>query len=248
MSDPIDVRYLINNGYSGRYPLDPAVVDRVVIHHSVSGYPFNDPWPETEEQEIAHLRAIDGYHTGLGWGGFGYHLAAFVGGRSYYCGDLTGARAHVASQNHRAVGVVLIGTFTDTPPTPDQLQAAADAVAFARLYYPGRPIIGHRNMALTEYPTSCPGDTYKDWIQQIGQPGGADMPLTDQDLERIRQSHDAWHSGQAGPRRHTVLEGDNLWGLAVVYYGNGSLWPRIAQANGIDNPSLIHPGQELVIP
>lgn len=52
------------------------------------------------------------------------------------------------------------------------------------------------------------------------------------------------------PRRYKVVKGDCLWKIALRYYGKGSLWPRIFDANRkqIRNPNLIYPGQVFVIP
>lgn len=49
-------------------------------------------------------------------------------------------------------------------------------------------------------------------------------------------------------RRHTVRAGDTLWALAVRYYGDGALWKRIADKNGIKDPRLLRIGAVLVIP
>ena len=54
---------------------------------------------------------------------------------------------------------------------------------------------------------------------------------------------------QAPAEQHwTVDPGDTLWAIAEKVYGDGNQYQRIADANGIDNPDLIRPGQELVIP
>lgn len=50
------------------------------------------------------------------------------------------------------------------------------------------------------------------------------------------------------PRKHTVVSGDTLFAIAERFYGDGNKYPEIAKANGIANPDLIHPGQELTIP
>lgn len=50
------------------------------------------------------------------------------------------------------------------------------------------------------------------------------------------------------PTYYTVQSGDNLWNIAQQHYGNGNLYTKIATANKIGTPSLIHPGQKLVIP
>lgn len=51
-------------------------------------------------------------------------------------------------------------------------------------------------------------------------------------------------------RTHTVISGDCLWDLARKYYGDGSKYPTIFNANKdkISNPNLIHIGWVLVIP
>lgn len=45
-----------------------------------------------------------------------------------------------------------------------------------------------------------------------------------------------------------VTRGDSLWSIAAREYGSPKEWRRIAQANSIDNPRSLTPGQELVIP
>jgi nucleoid-associated protein YgaU len=49
---------------------------------------------------------------------------------------------------------------------------------------------------------------------------------------------------------YTVKAGDSLSAIAKREYGDAGEWRRIYDANRdqIDNPDLIHPGQELKIP
>lgn len=49
---------------------------------------------------------------------------------------------------------------------------------------------------------------------------------------------------------YVVKTGDSLWSIAKKYYGDGSKYTKIYNANKniIKNPSLIYPGQKLVIP
>jgi len=51
-------------------------------------------------------------------------------------------------------------------------------------------------------------------------------------------------------RTYIVIQGDYLWKIADMFYGDASLWPDIYEANRdiITNPRLIYPGQEFVIP
>ncbi len=50
------------------------------------------------------------------------------------------------------------------------------------------------------------------------------------------------------PRTYTVVSGDTLWAIAEQFYGDGNRYRAIAEASGIANPDLIHPGQVLTIP
>ena len=54
----------------------------------------------------------------------------------------------------------------------------------------------------------------------------------------------------AAERTYTVKSGDSLSAIAKREYGDANQWRRIFEANRdkIDNPDLIHPGQELKIP
>jgi nucleoid-associated protein YgaU len=51
-------------------------------------------------------------------------------------------------------------------------------------------------------------------------------------------------------KTYTVVEGDSLSKIAKREYGDASKWRQIYQANKdvIDNPDLIEPGQNLIIP
>jgi len=59
-------------------------------------------------------------------------------------------------------------------------------------------------------------------------------------------------SAAAAPetRTYTVQSGDTLWAIAERFYGNGSEWNKIQDANRdqIPNPDMIQPGQALTIP
>lgn len=84
-----------------------------------------------------------------------------------------------------------------------------------------------------------------------GVRGGADtVPATaGDDLASGASSADATPSS-TGAHRYTVKAGDTLSHIAQRYYGKASDWRRIYDANRgtIENPDLIHPGQELTIP
>ncbi len=53
------------------------------------------------------------------------------------------------------------------------------------------------------------------------------------------------------PTVHEVVSGDTLSAIALKYYGNAALWPKIYEANKRvigDDPGKIFPGQKLDIP
>lgn len=47
---------------------------------------------------------------------------------------------------------------------------------------------------------------------------------------------------------YVIQRGDDLWGIAVREYGDGYQWVKIAQANNLSNPNLIHVDNTLKIP
>jgi nucleoid-associated protein YgaU len=49
-------------------------------------------------------------------------------------------------------------------------------------------------------------------------------------------------------RTYTVVSGDTLWAISERFYGDGNRYQQIADASGVSNPDLIHPGQVLTIP
>ena len=81
----------------------------------------------------------------------------------------------------------------------------------------------------------------------------ADRP----DFSNVRSGASTVHheqEGASGPvsgtRVYTVESGDSLWKIAEKFYGDGSQWRKIHEANRatIDDPDVIHPGQQLTIP
>lgn len=51
-----------------------------------------------------------------------------------------------------------------------------------------------------------------------------------------------------GDQTYTVKSGDNLSKISKLFYGDANQYQKIAEANGLDNPDKIHPGQSLKIP
>ena len=55
-------------------------------------------------------------------------------------------------------------------------------------------------------------------------------------------------SAIAASGKHRIARGDTLWDIAKAAYGDGTLWRRIAEANGNPRPRALHIGTELSIP
>jgi nucleoid-associated protein YgaU len=69
--------------------------------------------------------------------------------------------------------------------------------------------------------------------------------MTDR-AETVQSGGDAWSAEQW----HEVTKGESLWKIAERYYGDGSLYPKIFEANRdlLKDPDKIKIGQRLRIP
>jgi len=127
----------------------------IVIHHSAAAR-------DSSPQEIAN------YHvTSLGWPGIGYTYVVSQTGQIYRTGDLTEVRYNVAGRNRECVGVCLPGDWTAQQPPLAQIAGAVKVVGYLKARLPWARVVGHRDIALPEYATSCPGDTWPDWAVEV---------------------------------------------------------------------------------
>ena len=72
-----------------------------------------------------------------------------------------------------------------------------------------------------------------------------------QNISRPSENNDSSSNNQQ--KIHKVVKGDSLWDIAQKHYGNGSLYPKIKEANKSKYPSLaksnvIYTNMELIIP
>lgn len=49
-------------------------------------------------------------------------------------------------------------------------------------------------------------------------------------------------------KTRVITRGESLWSIAAREYGTPADWRLIAEANDIDNPRILYPGQKLTIP
>lgn len=80
-----------------------------------------------------------------------------------------------------------------------------------------------------------------------GTPVRATMDCSFLECQSSTGTKNELHSADV-TKKYTVLPGDTLLGIAAELYSDQSLWRLIAEANGIDNPRLLAPGQVLAIP
>ena len=76
----------------------------------------------------------------------------------------------------------------------------------------------------------------------------AGQKLTIPEAEAIKPEGDISAAETAVPKEYTVTKGDSLWNIAEREYGSGYEWVRIAQANNLANPDVIHTGNLLQLP
>jgi 5'-nucleotidase len=50
------------------------------------------------------------------------------------------------------------------------------------------------------------------------------------------------------PSTHVIAAGDTFWDLAVTFYGDGTLWRKLSDANGKPNPHHLTIGKEIEVP
>lgn len=108
------------------------------------------------------------YHTQTKqWGGHGYHFEVFLDGTICWTGDIDSARANVWGRNHEVVGAVLVGNLSLHLPTEAQLSSLRWLRLESGYIDPAWGTWPHFQVALPQSPTSCPGDTWGQWMEQL---------------------------------------------------------------------------------
>jgi LysM repeat protein len=79
-------------------------------------------------------------------------------------------------------------------------------------------------------------------VAEAAEETAADEPVAEEAVAEVVPEP------EPAARTYTVVSGDTLWAIAERFYGDGSKYQAIADASGIANPDLIHPGQVLTIP
>jgi len=166
----VDVRHMFPTLGPAARLREKALLAGVAIHHDGVIMPAGDRdySGSTLDEDLDRLAAIRQRGISQGWGGMPYHLVASPNGRCFQVLDLSCFGAHVAGRNDELLGVSLMGNFTYSHPGDLQLCAAARGL-LAIWGWSGRllPFKGHREWALPQSPTSCPGDTWWQWQSRL---------------------------------------------------------------------------------
>lgn len=174
-----DVRdELVQTGQFDPRPLDG--INYQVIHHTGPG-----TTPNTYSNTIAR------YHVEHnGWPAIGYHFLVYPH-KVRYVGSLDTARANVWGRNPEVIGIALVGNFQEQAPADDTLALTKQLCNVLDTYLDRQiPRVGHRDVALPDHGTSCPGDSAygpNGWLQRIqrDETGEPEEP-GDSELEQLR--------------------------------------------------------------
>ena len=87
-------------------------------------------------------------------------------------------------------------------------------------------------------------------LRQYKSYGTKKCEVTSSSTVSVQESRPAENPPSKSTQTYTVEKGDSLWNIAKKYYGDGSKYTIIEDANGdkIKNANLIYPDQVLTIP
>lgn len=127
---------------------------------------YDEPLEKVLNTLVIHHSALDASQFGVhdiqrlhinqnGWADIGYHFVIDGEGVCYEARPLTVRGVHVRAANTGTVGLVLLGNFEETQPTPVQLTSLDQLVGYLVAQYAGLThLAGHADF---NDETVCPG-------------------------------------------------------------------------------------------
>jgi hypothetical protein len=85
-------------------------------------------------------------------------------------------------------------------------------------------------------------------FRETGVPIRATCGLTLEELPSDEEGQNPTSGALEPMRTHDVVDGDSLPSIAYREYGDPTMWRVVAEANEIDDPVRLRPGQRLLIP
>lgn len=134
-----------NNVYGTRFR---SAIKAIVVHHTAVP-------PTVGARRVAEV------HVNInGWPGIGYHFFVNPDGTIEQTNWVETVSAHTRGQNAYSVGVAFAGDFTNTVPTPEQIERGGHLIAWLmqQLNVPLDWVRGHKEMP--NQTTACPGDMW----------------------------------------------------------------------------------------
>lgn len=120
---------------------------------------------------------------------------------------------------------------------------------------PDEPKLAANNNSGTEQSEPEKDETETEAPQEQAMEDDHDTNITNdvmaQEDENIKQESgdaDTDQEAEITSDKYIVVHGDNLWTIAERAYGDGYKWVDIAEANNLDNPDIIHAGNEFTLP
>lgn len=119
--------------------------DWLIFHHV-------GPMPESAvTSETVHR-----WHLSRGWNGIGYHAVILPSGEIEEGRPMAAQGAHTRGMNSASIGVLVVGDFTQYPPSYSQIHSAIEFGKWIHEKNPGIKIAGHEAFVNTE----CPGHLF----------------------------------------------------------------------------------------
>ena len=169
------------------WPRDTDPVSGLVLHHTKT--------PNVEEDPAARLRGVYAFHAvDRDWGDIGYHLlvderGVVYEGRAGSALVLDGGpvviAGHVYGHNHGNIGVAMLGTLFEEPPTPRAWAALVGLMAWLVSVHhldatategvdgaTPTTIRAHRDLR----DTTCPGDAFYTLLPALRAEVAAALP------------------------------------------------------------------------
>ena len=126
-----------------QFPTRPlSQIQRIIIHHTA--IPAN-----IGAERIAEHRVDQ-----QGWPGIGYHYFITGEGQIQQTNELTTQSTHAGQYDPVAIGVCFAGDFTTAIPTPTQIEAGAQLIAWLlrQLNLPLSAVSGYKELVVTQSP------------------------------------------------------------------------------------------------
>jgi len=150
----IDLRQKLKVHSRKRYSLRSFKdITHIVIHHSATAN--------------ASSEGIARYHVQVnGWPGIGYHYIIAKDGTVYKTNSLTTVSYHAKGVNKEAIGICLVGNFSNKAPEKIQLASLKKLVDLLKKYLPELTVVFHRDVPGAR--TTCPGSLFpRNWEKLV---------------------------------------------------------------------------------